>query len=245
MLAVVVKNFILMLLIIMILHFMIKNYEADIIGAKHNKNKSSKLSKCNKSLSFNSGNMSIDKKPAKTDYNDKLQKNNISSLSTNLDTPSPSDSSSVQKNESNESNQSNEDIESDKNFMEQRGSIEELYNFVFNENEDSSDTNLNNYFEEHKLTDEKLEKGCDVLCHEQPKDTAVKNFCTNSIDAVLEQQKNSNKLVKEHKTTGILGTDTMKTQQGYQILYEYKNDSDVTPDNLMGFETFESNYFTL
>ena len=227
MLAVVVKNFILMLLIIMIIHFMIKNYEADLIVSR----------RMSSTVTSSKGCESVGKQPAPAlepgkelpsapllnspkDVVVKMPKAGDDTVSTPNHTISPSSTPSLEP-------------------ALPREAIEELYDFVFND-KDSSDDNLDSYFKE-KLTTEKLERGCDVLCDNQEKND-VKNFCVNNVDAVFKADKNQKSVVKEHKTTGVLGTDTKKTQQGFQILYEY---NDEATEHLMGFETFESNYMTL
>jgi hypothetical protein len=141
-----------------------------------------------------------------------------------------------------------------------REAIDELYDFVFNGNDvdipapskATLETDKNNnknpdkgdligkYFDA-KLSPETLDKGCYVMCDDQEKND-VKNFCVNNIDVAFKQ--NQKNFVKEHKIEGVLGTDTMKTTEGYQILYSY-NDDESNPEKLMGFETFESSYMTL
>lgn len=226
MLAVVVKNFILMLLIIMIFHFMIKNYEADLIV--HRRMSKTPSQGCDKDA----------RKPLPAPV-----KNDLAPVPSS---PSPPSSPTVKHNVAKNPAPQDESITTIVNDSANiepkllpREAIEELYDFVFNDKEQSDD-HLDSYFKE-KLTNENLDQGCDVLCEDQKKND-VKNFCVNNVDSVFKKDRDSKPVMKEHKTQGVLGTDTKKTQQGFQILYEY---NDEPSDNLMGFETFESNYMTL
>ena len=228
MLAVVVKNFILMLLIIMIIHFMIKNYEADLIVSR----------RMSKTMASSLGCESVGKQPVPA-----LEPGKELPSAPLLSTPKDATAKKPEANDATVATPDHTIVSSSTPSLEPalpREAIEELYDFVFNDKESSSD-NLDSYFKE-KLTTEKLERGCDVVCDNQEKND-VKNFCVNNVDAVFKADKNQKSVVKEHKTTGVLGTDTKKTQQGFQILYEYNDESST--DHLMGFETFESNYMTL
>lgn len=228
MLAVVVKNFILVFLIIMIIHFMIKNYEADLIVHRRMMcgNAPRQATKKN-SVSVAAPAMVDDGTPHQP-------KVSVDMKPTEESTSSPSDVVATAAATAVPS------LDPDNS----REAIDELYEFVFNDSGGGAvvDDKLGALFEE-TLTTEKLERGCDVLCPDQPKKDE-KNFCLNRVDSVFKAAGSQKSVVKEHTTPkGVLGTETMKTSQGFQILYEYKDDNQS--DNLMGFETFESNYMTL
>jgi len=120
--------------------------------------------------------------------------------------------------------------------------LKDLYEFVYN---DEQETNLlSEVFEDTPMKEiSKIVKengDCDIVCPQQNTET-TKDFCMNKLDAHVKE--NSKNVKNDYsKPAGVLGTESKKTNDGFQILYEYDN---ATSDTLMGFETFESSFMML
>ena len=204
-----IKNTILVLLIILIFHFMIKNHLMDVELRLKNKVMIKKQIEANKINDYNSTPFYIATKNANS------QKMNNE---TKYNTENNSEGETKEQN------------------------LKDLYEFVYNDEQENS--SFSEVFEETSLKEiSKLVKengDCDIMCPQQNSEGS-KDFCMNNIDKHVEE---NNKPVTNDfsKLEGVLGTESKRTNDGFQILYEYDQ---ATSDTLLGFETFESSFMML
>ena len=158
MFALVLKNSILMLLIIFIIHFMILNYAKEITPTSINL----KMSSFTKSImSLNQSQPVNNPITSGTDTTTTTATTSNNPLINASDsTTSQADSDNCQKNE-----------------------LIDLYNFVFQVDETADLSQLNAYFPDNSYL---KPNHVDVPCSKQPKEGSSKQFCLNEVDAFFK-----------------------------------------------------------
>lgn len=215
-----IKNTILVLLIILIFHFMIKNHLMDVELRLKNKVMIKKQIESNKINTYDTTSFYVPKKKDDT------------SIVKIDNSPKPNkDTNDIKHN-----------IENNYQYETKDHTLKDLYEFVYNDEEEKS--SFSDVFEETSIKEiSKLVKengDCDIICPQQNSEGS-KDFCMNSIDKHVQE---NNKSVTNDfsKLKGVLGTESKRTTDGFQILYEYDQ---ATSDTLLGFETFESSFMML
>lgn len=234
MLAIIIKNSILFLLIIFIIHFIIKNHIEDVHMTS--KYKHHNLKSCGSQDGI------ISNSVINTEFKSSENQNTL------VVQPEVKKDETIKKKSECKNSLEKQHITGDLILNQDSNNLndkqmKDLYDFVYND-ESSNLDNLSKYFEEDETkvsTKHKCSQN-DVICPDDSK--KEENYCTNKIQEHHDQKKL--KIKSMHEVEGILGTDTHKTSDGYQILFDYENDNMASIDNqLMGFETFESGFMTL
>lgn len=202
MFALVLKNSILMLLIIFIIHFMILNYAKEFTPSSINLTMTSFT---NSVMSLNSV---------------KKMKDNIQS---NLSVLSENNT----QNTDNVLNENNTDPNTTYNETCQNNDLIDLYNFVFQEDETSDNSQLDSYFP----SDSYLKpKHMGVPCANQPKPGESTQFCLNEVDAFFKNNTKTKVPFNENNKSTSAGN--------HPIIFEYKEGD----NDLNGYETYESSF---
>ena len=218
MFALVLKNSILMLLIIFIIHFMILNYAKEITPTSINLKMSSFT---NSILSLNH------KQPNKQTTIRNSDASGIGTTTIRNSDASGIGTTTIVSNSHNASD--NKALQDDSSDDRQKNELIDLYNFVFREDEIANLSQLSTYFP----NDSYLKSNhVDVPCSQQPKEGSSKQFCLNEVDAFF---KNNTKPVINSSSKD---NDKSTSAGNHPIIYEYKESN----NDLLGYETYESSY---